>query len=642
MLISAIVLIFFIFFFYLFYHVVISIEVQKNNAYEDVYRVSFIKTSLLLTVSLFIIAEGLSFFNALSKNWIMGVLLLVALALSYHIYRHPLKYPKNRSFFSCLYKQPLFWVLCVICLITFITGILFPSTNQDAYSYHLPRVYYWLQNGNLSHYYTIIDRQLFSSPLAEILIMYIVAFTTYNDYLVNMPQWLSFVGILIVISRICFLLGMDRKSQLIGMTFFATLPMAILESTSAQNDLVVCFFLIIALERLIVWIKDASLSNTIYFALALGLAVLTKGTAYVLGLPIVIIFVWQCFKKFKQRIVVGVIAGLICLSINLPHYYRNTIYFGDPLEAYPSTKSTFGVDAFMYGPMLHLYTNIPIPLSTSEIINKKLASINKDVIPYSPLETSTNSSQFLERLLTQHEDYAINFFHTLFILIVSIVIFFRARGQFKYVIWGIVLFIIFSICIPWQPWLTRLQLPMYAYFAIIFAISIGLLNRVFEWLLVSILCLFSFFPLFMNRTRPILPILYHGVIKKEYWRLDRENLRFVNYSPEFEKSKTYYSIIEKESPKHIGIILDPYSWEYQLWQFVKSKPNLHETKISHIKLDSIPDDVDLLYCKDNLGLLDFDTTLIEADIQVLKLYQRDENNGNWVRIYPNVTKDILN
>lgn len=490
---SSLGLITYLVLFYFIYVILFFQEYKKQGVLcIDIYRNVGIKSILVFTALLYVLSELLSVINCLKQEFIIPSLYVVSLFLFYFYLKLKLyRFRIELSLFKSNEKI-LVYIISFICIITFCVALIFPPSTDDSYTYHLPRIYHWLQNGTFTHYYTTVDRQLFSAPLAEILIMYSLVFDVGSDYLVNLPQWFSFVSILFTISRICSLLGFNMRVQLLGMLFFSTLPTAILESTSTQNDLVVCLFLTIALERLLVWIKDCSLSNTLYFALALGLAVLTKGTAYIIGLPIVVIFAWYCFKNFKKRILFGIVAGLVCLSINLPHYYRNIVYFGDPLEAYSDTKSTFGTDAFIFGGPLNLYTQIPLPLPESDNINKKITSINKEVIPYGPLQVSSDFNDFFIRLLMFHEDISINFFHFVLLIVSSIIILVKHRERFPLVLWAIVLFYVFSVSVPWQPWITRLQLPMFAYFSIVFAVGIGYLKlriqRVIIGALVYFLC----------------------------------------------------------------------------------------------------------------------------------------------------------
>lgn len=117
------------------------------------------------------------------------------------------------------------------------------------------------------------------------------------------------------------------------------------------------------------------------------------------------------------------------------------------------------------------------------------------------------------------------------------------------------------------------------------------------------------------------------------WNVERERLRYVNNRPEHQRAKEYFSLIEKVSPKHIGLIIGLDTWEYPLWNFLKSNDSLKNVKVEHVKLDSIPSDIDLLYFKANDDLLYFDKNRTKEEIGELNIYKRDSLNY-WERIYP--------
>jgi hypothetical protein len=113
--------------------------------------------------------------------------------------------------------------------------------NWDSMTYHLPRIEHWLQNRSLDYYPTSIDRQLDLNPFAEELILALRSIIDAYP-LANMIQWLSFAGCIMVIGAICRQLGGSRKAQTLAHALGSTLPIAILEASSTQNDLVVAFF----------------------------------------------------------------------------------------------------------------------------------------------------------------------------------------------------------------------------------------------------------------------------------------------------------------------------------------------------------------------------------------------------------------
>src|SRR4029077_20443419 len=81
-------------------------------------------------------------------------------------------------------------------------------------------------------------------------------------------------------------LGASRRGVAMARLAAVTLPIGILESSSTQNDLVVTFFLLCMAERLLAWRVSRSSTDAAFFAMAAGLALAAKGTAYLIGFPL--------------------------------------------------------------------------------------------------------------------------------------------------------------------------------------------------------------------------------------------------------------------------------------------------------------------------------------------------------------------
>src|SRR5262249_10973052 len=116
-----------------------------------------------------------------------------------------------------------------------------PNGNWDTMTYHLPRIEHWVQNRTLDYYPTSIVRQLDSNPFAEELILALRGIIDAYP-LANMIQWLSFAGCIMVTGAICRQLGGTRQAQTVAHALGSTLPMAILQASDTQTDLVTAFF----------------------------------------------------------------------------------------------------------------------------------------------------------------------------------------------------------------------------------------------------------------------------------------------------------------------------------------------------------------------------------------------------------------
>ena len=200
-------------------------------------------------------------------------------------------------------------------------------------TYHMSRVMHWLQQGSVDHFPTSNTRQIELNPWAEFAILQFQVLSG-GDHLANLVQWLSMAGCIIGVSLIASLFAATARGQLLSGLIAATIPMGILQSSSTQNDLVVSFWLVCFVVFGILSVRERSVAWTALMSLSLGLAVLTKGTAYVFAAPFVFWFFLQDVKR-SWRHAAGkyLLLGIIVLFMNLGHYQRNYQLFRNPLQS---------------------------------------------------------------------------------------------------------------------------------------------------------------------------------------------------------------------------------------------------------------------------------------------------------------------
>ncbi|MDR0825115.1 MAG: glycosyltransferase family 39 protein, partial [Prevotella sp.] len=447
-----------------------------HTVYKKDWRDTFISAALYYGVFIWGFTESLSLFSLLNFTGILcGWICYDLVLLAFFTYQH-----KQHSLFkdyTFTFSFPKNWEIyfvSFILVVTFFVAIVYPPNNWDSMTYHLPRIEHWIQNGNLNHYYTSNIRQLVYAPFAEIAILHNRVLSG-DDWLMNIVQWFAFLGTIIVISKIAALLELNKKSQLISSLFFATLPMAILQSSSTQTDLVVTFWLVCLAERFLSWKRKKNIRLSIEIGIALGLAILTKGTAYVIAFPFVVAFAIVCIKHYKKHLIGGFCAAAICLMLNMPHYIRNYISFKNPIETTGTTSIRPTLKSFAVSLFSNIYINTPVPLPKSLEITDKLENMGTEIYPYGNLIVFSVRKWIssVGGVASFHEDSVKNPFHMLFVIgsFVFILVFLRKRdNKYAYIVlvsWGM-----FVLCIPWQPWITRLQVPLFALSSPIFAVTV--------------------------------------------------------------------------------------------------------------------------------------------------------------------------
>lgn len=554
------------------------------------------------------LTEILSLFSVLNfRGILVGWICYDIILLAYLAYLYKYK-GLSKPKISLSIKSRWIYFIGFILVVTFFTAIVYPPNNWDSMTYHLPRIEHWIQNQNLDHYYTSNIRQTVYAPFAEITILHNRVLSG-DDWLMNLVQWFAFSGIIICISKIVSRLGMNRKMQIIAALFFATLPMAILQSSSTQNDLFVTFWIVCLFDRLLAWKDNKQFRLSIDIGIALGLAILSKGTAYPIAATITLFFAVLCIKQYKKYLVHGCVAACICLAINAPHYVRNYNMFKNPVQTNAQTMSPFTLESAGVSLISNIYTNIPVPVPYDENINEHLSGVDKTIFPYGPLYVYSLQDWLysIAGIAPFDEDVVKNPFHMLFVIASFFIVFIRRNIKKTYSLIVLLSWGVFIFCIPWQPWVTRLQVPLFALSAPVFALAINSIAsyRKLINICLYLICIYALFPLFLNQARPLLYFPSVTIIQKwtskdkSIWNRSREELYFNTCTWLYDDYTNACKALKESESSHIGIIIGLDTWEYPLWRYLRHN-NMADTKICALKVDSVQPGIDALFILDGM------------------------------------------
>ena len=213
----------------------------------------------------------------------------------------------------------------VIIALVGLTALIYPPDNSDAMSYHMPRIVHWLHNRVVGFYATGDLRQLSLQPWAEYAIAHIHA-RYGSDRWDNLVQWFSMFGCVMGVSLIAKLLGARRRGQVLLPLLCATIPQGVLAaSTVMKTTMSSSFFWLVALTYyLLAFRQDHTLINLVGIGGAMGLACLTKGTAFFFAPPIMIamMLLWK-WPESVAYVRYLLFAGVLALLINAGFLARN-------------------------------------------------------------------------------------------------------------------------------------------------------------------------------------------------------------------------------------------------------------------------------------------------------------------------------
>jgi hypothetical protein len=185
-------------------------------------------------------------------------------------------------------------------------ALFIPANDWDALTYHLSRAALWKQEHGLGYVPNAVDIRLNANPPIAETGQLATMLLSGGDRYIALAQLGAYVVIVLSVARLARLLGLRVDEAALGALAFATLPVVLIQSSGALNDLVVASFLVVSA----VFGLQASRRSLALGAVAVGLALGTKFTA-VFALPTLalVVAVARPRRQWPQLALAG-IAGL--------------------------------------------------------------------------------------------------------------------------------------------------------------------------------------------------------------------------------------------------------------------------------------------------------------------------------------------
>lgn len=570
-------------------------------------RLALISTAVVTGIFILVSSEFLSLLHAftpagIATAWLILVIVSAAMCWRTRPFK-PLQIGWSRWSFAI--RIFAFFVVMIV-VVVLITGIVAPPNNWDSMTYHMARVEHWLHNGTLAHYPTSIMRQLYQHPWAEIAIAHLQALSG-NDYFANLVQGSAFVGSILVVSLIAQGLGLNTFGQISSSVLTATIPMAILQGSSTQNDLVTAFWVVTgAYGTLRItqsgWEGKRGWLRLAATAAAFGLALATKATAYIYITPFVLwvgsVLLWRYRAK---AFIAGVGMGLIILILNMSIFLRNHQLFGS-----------------ITGPETAAYVNQT--MSPALLASNVVRNLHAHLTPPTFLERRFHLVDRIDRAVRNtHAALAVDIFdsrttawpvaavgpygfgtwrfeedgtsaplHLLMVCICFVLYVLFAWRTHRWLVDGYILcllagFILFCFILRMQPWHNRLHLSLFVLMPPLIAY---VLARLFpQWLIgvcLGIFLLSALEPTLDNINRPWLET------ERSIWTLGRWEQRFVKHPGLAAPYTDVFAPLQTSGCEQIGLLIGGDSWEYPLWARAREL-NLSMV-FQHLNLQEMPED----------------------------------------------------
>jgi hypothetical protein len=157
---------------------------------------------------------------------------------------------------------------CYVVALAFLT----PANDWDALSYHLPRAAFWKQEHGIAYIEGTADARLNHNPPNAEIGQLATMLLSGRDRYAALPQLLAYAALVLAVAGLARRIGLDTRQATFGALAFATLPVIVLQSSGALNDVVVASYLAAAAY----FALGAGAPALPLLALAVALAVGTK------------------------------------------------------------------------------------------------------------------------------------------------------------------------------------------------------------------------------------------------------------------------------------------------------------------------------------------------------------------------------
>ena len=469
-------------------------------------------------------------------------------------------------------------IVAVILAVTLLIALAAPPNNWDSMTYHMARVAEWISRQSVAFYPTAIERQNFLMPLAEYQILHLQLLSG-SDHFANLVQWWSFFVAILLASLIVRELGQPGRAQLLAALLAATIPMAILQASSTQNDLVAASFCLAFAYFLLRLVRSLTLQDALLAGIALGLALLTKGTAYIycaaIGLGIGVGSLLFSERRATASLMLRrfVLLCAVGLVLNAGFFWRNYQLYGNVLGGnnahYTNEKLTADILA------ANLLRNAALHLDTpSEPINAQVLRVLQGVLGdriNDPRSTLAGTVFLVTHAID--EDSSGNLVHLVLICLAFLVLLVSnlpgKRKVYLYASVVLLAILLYAAAFRWQPWATRLHTTIFLLAAPLIAVVVMGFPKARRILVPGVVVLvvaYSVPYLVANPSRPLLPQAGRSV-----FNTSRLQQYFAVRPYLYQDYAAAMDAVRQLQVEEVGLLLDEDGWEYPLWVLAGSE-----------------------------------------------------------------------
>jgi hypothetical protein len=460
-----------------------------------------------------------------------------------------------------------------LCLL-FVTAVVSAPNNTDSLQYHLARVVHWQQDRSLAHYAASYGPQLWNGIWGEEVVL-LSKVLLKADLGANLVQWSAMVGSLVVAAAISGQLGLSRRARWLAAMFLVSLPAGVLEATSTQTDYVAAFWMaVVAFFAVRLARQGLYRVEWIAASMAVGLAILTKGTSYLYLLPLLVWFLVEVVKRrgWLNSIKIGMGCAFVVAIINVGYWGRNIVTYGGPFGSGDWLNQRTYAAISPLAPIIGLSRQILLEYPTpSEDFNSHLIQLEHR------WESFLGQPQSPFRLIWSwnHEDLAGSPFHMALALLSFLILFWiwwahsdERSGHSLSARYGLVVllsFVVFSWLRSFDVYGARQHLTFFALSAPLVGLVMSrTLPAKAQSALIGLFLALAVPWVLLNQTRPL--VGWQPRTRSESVLVaPRDKVLFANV---FQLRKPYMAaaqLVENSGCRSVGLFIDSHDPEYAWW-----------------------------------------------------------------------------
>lgn len=237
------------------------------------------------------------------------------------------------------------------CIVSLVLIAIIPGVDVDSSTYRVVRALFWIDHGNLNHFYAAEARMIMFPINSEILYAWFMLFLKSDSLLFTFnfcSIWLFIAALYGILSYITT--SLRKKLWVILITL--SIPFVILRYTGLETGVLIAALVLASIYFYMEFLKNKKNSSCFFSALALALGIGSKTTVILLLPALFLWWVWysvyckkkEFYKPIVRFILYFIISFLLFAAYN---YILNFISFGNFISANNVADAHANTDGFL-------------------------------------------------------------------------------------------------------------------------------------------------------------------------------------------------------------------------------------------------------------------------------------------------------